>query len=83
MSAVKTIGKSGQVTLGKQYAGKQVLVDEIESGVWILKIGHFVPQNEQWLHQPEIKAELDRAVAWAESNPPEYSDLQALEDRIP
>ncbi|SMP77433.1 hypothetical protein SAMN06295888_12819 [Desulfonatronum zhilinae] len=82
MSAVKTVGKSGQITLGKQYAGKQVLVDEIESGVWILKIGHFIPQNEQWLHQPDVKAELDQAVAWAESNPPQGSDLEMLEDRM-
>ena len=82
MSAVKTVGKSGQITLGKQYAGKQVLVDEIESGVWILKIGHFIPQNEQWLHQPDVKADLDQAVAWAESNPPQSSDLEVLEDRM-
>ena len=82
MSAVKTVGKSGQITLGKQYAGKQVLVDEIESGVWILKIGHFIPQNEQWLHQPDVKAELDQAVAWAESNPPQGSDLEMLEGRM-
>jgi hypothetical protein len=82
MSAVKTVGKSGQITLGKQYAGKQVLMDEIESGVWILKIGHFIPQNEQWLHQPDVMADLDQAVAWAESNPPQSSDLEMLEDRM-
>jgi hypothetical protein len=82
MGAVKTIGKSGQISLGKQYAGQQILVDEIESGVWVLKIGQFIPQNEQWLHHPEARSNLDQAISWAEKNPPKSSDLNQLEERL-
>ena len=32
MASIKTIGASGQITLGKEYSGKTVLVDEIEPG---------------------------------------------------
>ncbi len=38
MSVVKTVGRSGQISLGKQYAGRHALVDEIEAGVWVIKL---------------------------------------------
>ncbi|MFO7801412.1 MAG: hypothetical protein R6V55_03840 [Desulfovermiculus sp.] len=82
MGTIKTIGKSGQVSLGKKFAGQQVLVEEIESGVWVLKVGRFIPQNEEWLHDPKNKADLDRALEWAENNPPRASDPDDLERRI-
>ncbi len=66
MSVIKTIGSNGQISLGKEHAGKSVLVDEVEPGVWVVKIGQFVPDSERWLHAPEAKAKLDEAIAWAE-----------------
>ncbi|MGH8610437.1 MAG: DUF2080 family transposase-associated protein, partial [Gammaproteobacteria bacterium] len=33
MAVVKTVGNSGQISLGKEYAGRTVLMDEIEPGV--------------------------------------------------
>lgn len=82
MSVVKTIGRRGQLTLGKQYAGRHVLVDEPEPGVWILKMGEVIPDSERWLHRPEVRAKLDRALAWAETHPPATTDLEELERRI-
>ncbi len=75
---VKTIGRSGQVVLGKQYAGRQVLIEEIEPGVWVMKLGVFVPDNERWLHQPEIEAVVDKAIRWAEENGPTETVLDEL-----
>jgi len=82
MSAVKTIGASGQISLGKQYAGKNVLVEKIEPGVWVVKIGEFIPDSEKWLHQPDIENNLNEAVAWAETNPPNPIDLDDLEKSL-
>jgi putative transposon-encoded protein len=36
---VKTIGSNGQISLGKEFAGKMVLVEQIEEGTWIIKCG--------------------------------------------
>ncbi|MER2527663.1 MAG: hypothetical protein ABTR07_07025 [Candidatus Competibacter denitrificans] len=80
---VKTVGQSGQIALGKAYAGRHVLVDELEPGVWLVKLGEFIPDNERWLHTPEAKADLDEAVAWAETHPAAATDLDALERRLP
>lgn len=78
---VKTVGANGQITLGTGYAGQTVAVEEVEPGVWIIKVGDFVPRNERWLHEPDASTKLDRALAWAESHPREKTDLKLLEDR--
>lgn len=33
MAVIKTVGQSGQIALGKAYAGRHVLMDELEPGV--------------------------------------------------
>jgi hypothetical protein len=81
MSAVKTIGASGQISLGKEYAGRNAVIDEVEKGVWLVKLGNFIPDSERWLHEPEVKASIDRAVAWAQSTPPRPSDAVLLGKR--
>ena len=82
MAVVKTVGRSGQIALGKEYAGRQVLVEQVEAGVWIIKLGEFVPDNERWLHTPQTKAELDEAVIWAEEHPAGETNLDELEQQI-
>ncbi len=82
MAVIKKIGNSGQVSLGKKFAGQHVLIEEIESGVWILKTGHFIPENEQWLHSEAAKTDIDKAIDWAEKHPPATSDLDEIEKRL-
>ena len=62
---VKVIGANGQISLGKQFAGRQVLVEEQETGVWLIRTATVIPDNERWLHQPEAAADLARATAWS------------------
>ena len=82
MNIIKTVGSSGQISLGKKYAGQTVILNEIDTGVWIVKTGRFIPDNEKWLHRPEAQAELREAVAWAEENSPKETNLDDLEARI-
>jgi hypothetical protein len=81
MGLIKTIGRSGQISLGKKFAGQTVMLDEIEAGVWIVKLGRFIPDSEKWLHRPDVQAELNEAIAWAEENPPEGTNLEEFEAR--
>lgn len=82
MAVIKTVGSSGQIALGKQYAGRHVMVEELSPGVWMIKLGEFIPDNERWLHSPEVKEHLDEALAWASRNPPEETDLNEFEERL-
>ena len=83
MAVIKTVGQSGQIALGKAYAGRHVLMDELEPGVWLVKLGEFIPDSERWLHAPDVKDDLDEAIAWAESHPALETDLDALAKRLP
>ncbi len=79
MQTVKTVGASGQICLGKEHAGRTVVVEELEDGVWLIKAGRFVPDSEQYLHQPQAKGDLDRSLAYIAAEPPRETDLDALE----
>ena len=82
MATIKTIGNSGQISIGKEYAGRNVLVEQIEPGVWIIKLGEFIPDSEKWLYQANVNKELEDAITWAENNPPKNSDLNELENHF-
>lgn len=41
-----------------------------------------IPQNEEWLHTPEVKVKLERADAWMRNNPPKETDLVNFERQI-
>ena len=82
MGIIKIVGNSGQISLGKKYAGQTVMLDEIDTGVWVIKLGRFVPDNEKWLHRPDVQDELNEAIAWAEENSPKETNFEELETRI-
>ena len=53
---VKSIGASGQISLGKEFAGRQVLVESPAKGVWIIRTVTITPDHEPWA--PEKTAQL-------------------------
>lgn len=79
---IKTVGANGQISLGKQYAGRQVLVEEHEPGVWLVRTATVIPDNERWLHEPKAAADLTTALGWANSNPASDSNTDALLDSL-
>jgi len=72
------IGPSGQISLGKEFAGRQVLVEMPAKGVWIIRTATIIPDNETWLHQPGVKSSLKKALAWAANHPAQASDTEQL-----
>ncbi len=75
---VKVIGNNGQLSLGKNFAGKMVLVDQLDDGTWLIKAGKFIPDSEKWLHEKRDLTSLDRALAWAEKNEPQDNFEQVI-----
>lgn len=78
LPSVKVVGAKGQISLGKKYAGLQVLVEEREPGVWLIRTATVIPDNERWLHTPQAAADLERALVWAQSNPPTDANAEAI-----
>ena len=76
---VKTVGKSGQISLGKAMAGMGFIVEEMPGGDIMLKRAVVVPLNEHWAHKPQMKAKLTKADAWMRKNPPAETDIDQLD----
>ncbi len=68
-ASVKVVGANGQISLGKQFAARQVLIEEQEAGVWLIRTATVIPDNERWLHEPQAAADLARAIAWSQHQP--------------
>lgn len=81
-SSVKVVGANGQISLGKQFAGRQVLVEEQEAGVWLIRTATVIPDNERWLHTPAAASDLGNALAWAAQNPPNDAQLDDTLSRL-
>ncbi len=77
MHTIKTVGKSGQISLGKAMAGMGFLMEELPGGDIMLKRAVVVPMNERLL-APAVHAELEAAREWRRNNPAKASDLTAL-----
>lgn len=77
-SSVKVVGANGQISLGKEFAGRQVLLEEREPGVWMVRLAVVIPENEMWLHQSQAASDLQRAMDWAVSHPAQSSDPETF-----
>lgn len=75
---VKVVGANGQISLGKQFAGRQVLVEEQEAGVWLIRTATVIPDNERWLHRAEAASDFAQSLTWATQNPASDSQIDAV-----
>lgn len=76
---VKVVGANGQISLGKEFAGKQVMVEQVDAGVWLIRTARIVPDNEAIFHVKQAAADLDEAMTWAAKNKPQETDLATFE----
>lgn len=79
---VKIVGANGQVSIGKRYAGRRVVVHELEPGVITIRTATVIPDNERWLHEPEVAARLRASLEWAAANPPTGQNTDEILQRL-
>jgi hypothetical protein len=83
MSAqVKIVGKSGQISLGKEYAGQQVLIEEIDPGEWRIRAAVVIPLGQAWVHTEAMQARLSKAIERVQSTAPRETDLRKLRKKL-
>ncbi|MCC6373564.1 MAG: hypothetical protein IT465_01960 [Moraxellaceae bacterium] len=77
-TTLKVVGANGQISLGKEFAGKQIQVETSELGVWLIRTVRVIPENELWLHQPTAAHDLQEAMNWAKQQSPRETNLAEL-----
>lgn len=75
---IKVVGKSGQISLGKRYAGKTLRLERRKDGTVVLTAVAMVPESQLWTTDEPNRSRIARGLAWARTTEPEETDLDAL-----
>jgi len=75
---LKMVGTSGQLSLGKKYAGKYFEVTEQTDGAIVMVPMSVIPESEVWLHTAKMRERLEKATQWMKDNPPSETHLDTF-----
>lgn len=78
---IKVVGKSGQISLGKRYAGKTLRLERLEDGSIVLTAVAMVPESQLWTLDEPHRSRIARGLAWASATPPAETDVDGLLER--
>ena len=76
---VKVVGRSGQISLGKKYAGKVLQLERLADGAILLTAVVMVPERQAWTLQEPDRSRIARGLAWAAQHPPAETSLARLQ----
>jgi hypothetical protein len=75
---VKMVGSSGQLSLGKRFAGQYYEMEHLPDGAIVLRPMKVVPAAEAWVHEPGVQYQLGKAAQWLKENPRSETSIDAL-----
>jgi len=78
---IKVVGKSGQISLGKSYAGKPLRVERRPDGSILLTAVALVPESQLWTLEEPGRSRIASGLAWAAATPAAESDVEKLARR--
>ena len=82
MTKLLTVASNGQISIGKEWAGKQILIERVSAYELRIVAGSFIPENEVPYHSKESKQALEEFDEWTGKNPPKKTDRKALMARV-
>lgn len=75
---VKMVGSSGQLSLGKRFAGEYYELEHLPDGAIVLRPMKVVPASEAWVHEPQVQYQLAKASKWLKETPRSETSVDAL-----
>lgn len=75
---IKVVGKSGQISLGKRYAGKTLELQRLGDGSLLLRAVTMVPESQLWTLDEPHRSRIARGLAWAGATLAKESEPDAL-----
>lgn len=78
---IKVVGKSGQISLGKSYAGKTLRLERRRDGTMILTAVAVVPESQLWTLDEPHRSQIARGLTWAAETLAKETDLATLTKR--
>ena len=78
---IKVVGKSGQISLGKSYAGRTLRLERRGDGTMVLTAVAMVPESQLWMLEEPHRSRIERGLAWAAETEPRETELEGLMKR--
>jgi hypothetical protein len=78
ISEIKVVGKSGQISLGKRYAGKTLELQRLDDGSLLLRAVAMVPESQLWTLEEPHRSRIARGLDWAAQTQPRESSPDSL-----
>lgn len=75
---IKVVGKSGQISLGKKYAGKTLRLERRTDGTVVLTAVAMVPEHQLWTLDEPHRSRIERGLTWAEATEPRETAVETL-----
>ena len=75
---VKIVGRSGQISLGKRFAGKMLRLERFKDGRIVLTAVAMVPESQLWTLAEPDRSRIERGLDWAAKTKPAETDLDGL-----
>lgn len=76
------VAANGQISIGKEWAGRQILVEKVNESELRIVSGTFVPDQQATFHTKKAKETLEDFEKWASNNSPKQTDTKALFERL-
>ncbi len=73
---------NGQISIGKEWAGRHVQVEQVNEGEIVISSGRFIPENLKTFFTSESETVLKEFGTWAGRNPPKQTDRKALRQQL-
>ncbi len=64
-----TVASNGQISIGKAWAGRQIVIEEVGEGELHIKSGSFIPDSQKIFNTIEAKNSLLEFDKWNDSAP--------------
>ena len=79
---ILTVPENGQISIGKKWAGREIMVETVDDNQIVITSGSFVPANHATFYTKEAGSTLKEFDRWSEKTPPQKTDLTQLRKRL-
>ena len=77
-----TVPLNGQISIGKQWAGREIMVEKVNDNCIVIRSGAFIPTHQATFYTKESQAQLESFNRWSEKTAAKKTNLNHLRKRI-
>ena len=79
---VLTVPSNGQISIGKQWAGREVMVEMVDDNRMVITAGTFIPHDLATFYTKAAQAQLADFNRWSQKTPAKKTNLNQLRKRL-